>query len=148
MYCSFEILFRSCSPQRTKSQYFSIFHHILQDLKAAVTKHEESCNKVCLNGQSMIEQNHYAASDIQMKVKLLQNNFSRVKELVEIRGDRLNDAAQSLQVKPRQFLRLIINTLSYRLISLDMESFLQEYLLVLFLNKTPAEAFTPPADEK
>ena len=82
----------------------------------------------------MIEQNHYAASDIQMKVKLLQNNFSRVKELVEIRGDRLNDAAQSLQVKPRQFLRLIINTLSYRLISLDMESFLQEYLLVLFLN--------------
>ena len=70
-------------------------------MKATVTKHEESCNKVSLNGQSMIEQNHYAASDIQMKVKLLQNNFSRVKELVEIRGDRLNDAAQSLQVKPR-----------------------------------------------
>jgi hypothetical protein len=47
----------------------------------------------------MIEQRHYAANDIQVKVKLLQNNFSHLKELVEIRGDRLKDAVQSLQVK-------------------------------------------------
>lgn len=81
------------------SQLTKLFHDILQDLKATVTKHEESRETVCSNGQGMIKQNHYAASDIQMKVKLLQNNFSRLKELVEIRGDRLKDAAQSLQVK-------------------------------------------------
>ena len=76
-----------------------IFLRYFQDLKAAVTKHEKSCDTVCVNGQAMIEQRHYAANDIQVKVKLLQNNFSHLKELVEIRGDRLKDAVQSLQVK-------------------------------------------------
>jgi hypothetical protein len=75
------------------------FARNLQDLKATVTKHEKSCDAVCTKGQAMIEQSHYAANDIQMKVKLLQNNFSHLKELVEIRGDRLKDAVQSLQVK-------------------------------------------------
>ena len=74
------------------------FPRNLQDLKATVTKHEKSCDAVCTKGQAMIEQSHYAANDIQMKVKLLQNNFSHLKELVEIRGDRLKDAVQSLQV--------------------------------------------------
>jgi hypothetical protein len=53
-----------------------------------------------MKGQAMTEQRHYATNDLQMKVKLLQNNFSHLKELVEIRGDRLKDAVQSLQVKP------------------------------------------------
>jgi hypothetical protein len=51
-----------------------------------------------MKGQAMTEQRHYATKDLQMKVKLLQNNFSHLKDLVEIRGDRLKDAVQSLQV--------------------------------------------------
>ena len=47
----------------------------------------------------MIGQSHYAVKNIHMKVKFLQNNFSHLKDLVDVRGDRLKDAVQSLQVK-------------------------------------------------
>ena len=46
----------------------------------------------------MVEEGHYASKDIQVKVRSLRNNFNRLHELADIRGERLKDAAQSLQV--------------------------------------------------
>ena len=79
--------------------FLNYYYSYFQDLKATVAKHQTSCDAVVLKGKEMVEQSHYASHDIKVKVKLLQNNFIHLKELVDIRGDRLKDAVQSLQVK-------------------------------------------------
>ena len=50
----------------------------------------------------MIDEGHYLLKDIQVKVKSLRSNFNRLAELVGIRGERLKDAVQSLQVYTRK----------------------------------------------
>ena len=46
----------------------------------------------------MTDEGHYLSKDIQVKVKSLRSNFNRLVELAGIRGERLKDAVQSLQV--------------------------------------------------
>ena len=69
-----------------------------KDLEAAITKRLTSRDAVCSKGQRMVDEGHYASKDVQIKIKLLRNNFNRLNELVEVRRERLKDAAQSLQV--------------------------------------------------
>ncbi|XP_068689103.1 spectrin beta chain-like isoform X1 [Montipora foliosa] len=55
------------------------------------------CETVCAKGQSLIDRGHYASKEIRAKIKQLQNNWMKLKELLITRSDRLKDAAQSLQ---------------------------------------------------
>ncbi|KAK2560477.1 Spectrin beta chain [Acropora cervicornis] len=55
------------------------------------------CETVCAKGQSLIDRGHYASKEIRAKIKQLQNNWLKIKELLITRSDRLKDAAQSLQ---------------------------------------------------
>lgn len=59
------------------------------------------CETVCAKGQSLIDRGHYASKEIRAKIKQLQNNWLKIKELLITRSDRLKDAAQSLQVRAK-----------------------------------------------
>ena len=56
------------------------------------------CETVIAKGQSLIDRGHYASKEIRAKIKQLQHNWMKLKELLITRSDRLKDAAQSLQV--------------------------------------------------
>lgn len=56
------------------------------------------CETVIAKGQSLIDRGHYASKEIRAKIKQLQQNWMKLKELLITRSDRLKDAAQSLQV--------------------------------------------------
>ena len=53
---------------------------------------------MCAKGQSLIDRGHYASKEIRAKIKQLQNNWMKLRELLITRSERLKDAAQSLQV--------------------------------------------------
>ena len=59
------------------------------------------CETVCAKGQSLVDRGHYASKEIRAKIKQLQNNWLKIKELLITRSDRLKDAAQSLQVRAK-----------------------------------------------
>ena len=59
------------------------------------------CETVIAKGQSLIDRGHYASKEIRAKIKQLQQNWMKLKELLITRSDRLKDAAQSLQVNNR-----------------------------------------------
>ena len=58
---------------------------------------------MCAKGQSLIDRGHYASKEIRAKIKQLQNNWMKLKELLITRSDRLKDAAQSLQVRGYEY---------------------------------------------
>lgn len=69
-----------------------------QALEAELSGRFAHCETVIANGQSLIDRGHYASKEIRGKIKQLQHNWMKLKELLITRSDRLKDAAQSLQV--------------------------------------------------
>ena len=71
---------------------------IRQALEAELSGRFAHCETVCAKGQSLIDRGHYASKEIRAKIKQLQNNWMKLRELLITRSERLKDAAQSLQV--------------------------------------------------
>lgn len=57
------------------------------------------CDVIFAKGQLLIDREHFASKEVKAKIKQVQANWIRVKELVQNREERLKDAAQSLQVR-------------------------------------------------
>ena len=66
------------------------------------------CETVIAKGQSLIDRGHYASKEIRAKIKQLQQNWMKLKELLITRSDRLKDAAQSLQVNNQLQLQFTV----------------------------------------
>ena len=76
------------------------FHSlIIQALEAEVSGRCTHCDVIFAKAQSLIDRGHFASKEIKAKIKQVQANWIRVKELAQNRKERLKDAAQSLQVK-------------------------------------------------
>ena len=61
------------------------------------------CDQVCAVGETLIKNDHYARKDIGTRVAALRDKWQRLRELVQKRRTRLEDAAESHQVKLKVF---------------------------------------------
>jgi len=64
-----------------------------QELQARMPR----CDQVCVTGENLIKNNHYAKKDIGTRVSGLRDKWQRLRELVLKRRTRLEDAAESHQ---------------------------------------------------
>ena len=90
---------RAGNPCKTLQFILIINAFIHQALEAELTGRFAHCETVCAKGQSLIDRGHYASKEIRAKIKQLQNNWMKLRELLITRSERLKDAAQSLQVR-------------------------------------------------
>ncbi|EDO49576.1 predicted protein [Nematostella vectensis] len=66
-------------------------------LEAEINGRFSHCEGIIAKGQALIDKGHFGAKEIKAKIKQLQANWIKLKELAGTRRERLKDAAQSLQ---------------------------------------------------
>ena len=68
-----------------------------QALQAELAGHEPRINNVCVQGDGMIKENHFASSDINAKIEELQARWQALKEKALQRKQDLEDSLQAQQ---------------------------------------------------
>ena len=57
------------------------------------------CEEICKAGERLASNNHYAKNDIKLRVGSLRDKWQKLRDLVAQRRTRLEDAAESHQVR-------------------------------------------------
>ena len=56
---------------------------------------------VCQSGEELLAAKHYASRDIRQRIKNLKDKWQKLDDLAATRRTKLEDAAESHQVRPR-----------------------------------------------
>lgn len=65
--------------------------------QAEITSHEPRITAVCSDGKSMISMGHYGASEITDKIAQLKTRWQTLKDCMQKRQERLDEALQAQQ---------------------------------------------------
>lgn len=88
-------------------QTWELWGSFLKALEQEIKAREPRCSELYQVGDNLIASKHYASKDIRQRITSLQDKWQRLKDLVAQRRTRLEDAAESHQVKTifRQHIR-------------------------------------------
>ena len=90
--------------------------------------HEESVNVLCGEGEDLVQDGHFAASEIKTRLDKLHDAWNSLNKQAKQRTTRLNDSLQ---------LQQVINTCTYTNSSLILFSFIVQF----FMKSTETESW-------
>lgn len=82
--------------------------NILKALEAEMQARAPISNAVCIAGDELIKDRHPRTTDISARINSLQKQWERLKNLVAAKRARLEDAAESAQVKKCFFINYML----------------------------------------